>query len=430
MHRATVSGTGLYDSGTMDDRLLLVPDEQRRYLAELLGEGDRAVVEALDAYRTHVQWARTVHQTGQVPVGQIPTFVRSDGGKRILAQTPRRLLSMAVSLMADKAIRVRESERYAPLTAIDHLTERLLDRLATRRLPFSPPDAAVVIDLAIAYPWLEQLRFALNAARLVLANDDAPAVIAALHRLDALFADEPKSLLVSKTMSYHPQIRTLLASHLARDSSVVLRADDTYGPAAVKLIEERHAEWDSVDALAFLARPAGTRASAAWWEEAKERAAGEEPFGRLVIDLLDLVSLVDLIGGTNEEHGFYHPAVVLLGEVNTIIVRGAAWSARFVDRPEVAAVLSRTVLRCSSLVQGLWGVEAMNSKIAYAAVDSLAALENEAGGPELERLLSEVQATLVLRRVGKTLEVSEPEIKSLIKQRSRSRMVHRRPSRH
>jgi hypothetical protein len=147
----------------------------------------------------------------------------------------------------------------------------------------------------------------------------------------------------------------------------------------------------------------------------------------LVVDLLDLVSAIDLTGGSREEHGFYHPDVVLLGEVN-IVVRGAAWSARFVETPEIVDVLGRTVLRCSSLVQGLWGTEPLASKVAYAAVDSLVAFDDDVANSELRRLLNEVQATPVLRRIGQALGVPEPGIKSLIKDRSRHRLVHRRRS--
>lgn len=407
---------------------MLVEEENRPHLSELLIEGDPAVAEALAAYWAHKQRARGLLREGSVPAEEIPTFLKTDTGKQVLRQPPRRLISLAISLMADKATRVRRSERFAPLIDIDHLTERLLDRLATRKLPFTPQDAAVAIDLVTAHPWLEQLRFALHAARSVLDDGDAPAVLAALRRLDTVFVDEPQGLLISKTMSYHPQIRTLLGTHTGAGSSTVFGTDDAYGPAAVRLVDQEHAAWDAVGALTFLAGPRGTRAPAAWWEEAETRTTGTRSFGRLVVDLLGLVSAVDLTDGSIQVHGVYHPAVVLLGEINTIIVRGAAWSARFVDQPEAVLVLNQAVLRCSSLVQGLWGMEPMSSKVAYAAVDSLVALESKVGRPELEQLLSEVQATPVLRRIGNALAVPEQEIRSLIRQRSRNRMVHRRRS--
>lgn len=409
----------------MDDRLLLVDDANRDHLAALLPNGDPAVVEALEGYRAHVQWAREVHRAGWISPEEIPTFTRSDLGRQILSQPPLRLIALATALMADKALRVRTKPRFTPLTDVDHLTEQLLDRLATRKLLYQAADAAVLVDLATAYPWLEQLRLALNAARLILASDDAPAVIAALRRLDATFTEEPKSLLVSKTMSYHPQVRALLAARTVESAPTAFGNDDAYGPAAVELITEGHAGWDSIDAVAFLARPRGTRASAAWWREAEERAHATKAFGALVVDLLDLIAAIELTGGSTHVHGYYHPDILLLGEVNTIIVRGAAWSARFVDHSEAVPALSRAALRCSSLVRGLWGVEPMNSKVAYAAVDSLAAADTEAARTELARLLTEVQAVPVLRRIGRSLETPEPEIKALIKARRPHRLVHR-----
>jgi hypothetical protein len=145
-----------------------------------------------------------------------------------------------------------------------------------------------------------------------------------------------------------------------------------------------------------------------------------------VIDLLDLVSTIDLTGGTREEHGFYYSDVVLLGEINTIVVRGAAWSARFVNHPDILDVLARAVLRCSSLVVGPWGVEPMASKVAYAAVDSVVAIGSNPARAELHRLLDEVQAVPVLRKIGGALEIPEAEIKALIKERGRHRLVHKR----
>lgn len=412
----------------MDDRLLLVEPENRARLSELLEKGDPVADHALLAYQAHQQWARQVHRDGSIPPDRIPTFTESEAGKQLTAQPSHRLIALAASLMADKVIRVRESERFAPMTDADHLTERLLDRLATRKLPYRPGDAAVLVDLASAYPWLEQLRLALNAARFVLDREEAPEVMAALRRLDALFLDTPKTLLMSKVMSYHPQVKALLANRSDAVPSIVFGADDAFGPAASRLIADRYPGQDVAEILGFLALPRGTRAPQSWWSEAKQRASSSEIFRRLVVDLLDLVSAIDLTGGSREEHGFYHPDVVLLGEVNNIVVRGAAWSARFVETPEIVDVLGRTVLRCSSLVQGLWGTEPLASKVAYAAVDSLVAFDDDVANSELRRLLNEVQATPVLRRIGQALGVPEPDIKSLIKDRSRHRLVHRRRS--
>jgi hypothetical protein len=408
----------------MDERLRLVDEENRPHLASLLQDGDPAVLEALTAYEAHVQWAREVHKAGWMSSEEIPTFARADAGRQILTQAPRRLIALAAALMADKAAHMRAAPRFAPLTHIDHLTERLLDRLATRKLPYTPSDAAVIIDLATAYPWLEELRVAISAAQLALDSDDAPAVIQALRRLDAVFVEEPKSLLVSKAMGYHPKVRALLANREGKPSGAV-GTDDAFGPAAAKLLGDRHTGWDSAEALAFLMAARGTRPSKAWWRDAEERAATKEDFGRLVVDLLDLVASVELTDGSDEVHGVYHSDVLLLGEVNTIVVRGAAWSARFVDRLQVADALSRAALRCSSLVRGMWGIEPMNSKVAYAAVASLVAMDTVSSRTELERLVSEVQAVPVLRRIAEHLELSEPEIKALIKDRKPHRLVHR-----
>lgn len=194
---------------------------------------------------------------------------------------------------------------------------------------------------------------ALNAARLVFVREDGQDVIAALHRLDALFLETPQTLLMFKVMSYHPRVKALLARRVDAVPSTVFGTDDAFGPAASRLIVDRYPGQDVAEILGFLALPGGTRAPRSWWSEAQHRAATSEVFEEFVVDLLDLVSAVDLTGGSREEHGFYHLDVVLLGEVNTIIVRGAAWSARFVETPKVVDVLGRTVLRCSSLVQGL-----------------------------------------------------------------------------
>ena len=177
----------------MDDRLLLVEPENRARLSELLEKGDPQVDQAFLAYQAHRQWVRRVHRDGSIPPEQIPTFTESEAGKQLPAPPSRRLIALAASLMADKVIRVRDSKRFAPMTDLDHLTERLLDRLANRRLPYRPGDAAVLVDLASGHPWLEQLRLALNAARFVLDREEGPDVIAALRRLDALFLDTPKT---------------------------------------------------------------------------------------------------------------------------------------------------------------------------------------------------------------------------------------------
>lgn len=408
----------------MDDRVLLVEDENRPHLTTLLEVGDPAVSDALIAYRNHVRWAREVHQSGRMPPNEIPTFLRSTSGKEVLSQSRRRLISLGATLMADKVIRVRSQPRMTPMTEIDHVTEMILDRLVPRKLGYKARDAAVLIDLATAYPWLEQLRFALNAARLVINLDHAPEVIKALQRLDSEFTKEPKTLLISKSLSYHPQVRALLTQYEA-DPSRAVGSDDAYGPAAIALLKASHAHWDSTEALTFLAEPRGTRPAATWWQEAERRSTTGEDFSRLQLDLLDLVAEIDLTGGRAETHGVYRPDVVLLGEINTIVVRGAAWSARFLATPDIVPVLGKVVLRCSSLVRGLWGAVPMNSKVSYAAVDSLIFLDSPIGRSELENLLTEVQAIPVLRRIASSLNVPETEVKGLIKARRPYRLVHR-----
>jgi hypothetical protein len=409
--------------GDVDDRLQLVTEENRDRLQDLLALGDPAVAKALEVYRSHVRWARELQKTGSVRADEIPQFVSSESGKLVLGQSGDTLIALAATLMADKAMRVRESEEHSPLKDVDHLTERLLDRLAVRKLPYQPIDAAVLVDLATTYPWLEQLRVALSAARSVLDAGPSSEVIEALRRLDALLSEIPKTLLISKVMGYQPQVKALLAD---RSGELPLGTDDAFGAAASRLVAERYADQPAAELLAFLAAPRGTRAARSWWSEAERRASRNTIFSRLVIDLLDLVSTIDLTGGTREEHGFYYSDVVLLGEINTIVVRGAAWSARFVNHPDILDVLARAVLRCSSLVVGPWGVEPMASKVAYAAVDSVVAIGSNPARAELHRLLDEVQAVPVLRKIGGALEIPEAEIKALIKERGRHRLVHKR----
>jgi len=160
--------------------------------------------------------------------------------------------------MADKVIRVRESERFASMTDPDHLAEHLLDWLARRKLPYRRNDATVLVDLACAYPWLEQLRLALSAARLVLDRDEAPEVLAALRRLDALYLEAPKTLLISKVMSYHPQVKALPANRADATPDMLFGIDDAFGPAAAQLVAERYPALDVTEVLAFLAMPSGT----------------------------------------------------------------------------------------------------------------------------------------------------------------------------
>lgn len=404
---------------------MLVGAEHRDHLAGMLHDGDPAVAEALVAYQSHIAWVGEVHEAGWISSEDIPSFLQAEAGKQVLSQSRRRLIAMGTALMADKAMRVQTEPRFSPVTDIDHLTEMLLDRLATRKLPFQPADAAVCVELAAAYPWLEQLRFALSAARAVLEDRNDRLVVAALERLDAVFLEEPKSLLVSKVMGYHSRVKALLGA-TPRDPSEVLGSDDAFGPEAVRLVYDHHSSWDAIGALALLAGPRGTRASAAWWSEMETRLAGSQRFEQLVIDLLDLVAAVQLTDGSRDVHGVYYPDVVLLGDVNTAVVRGAAWGARLVDRPRPEAALGRAALRCSSLVRGQWGVDAMSSKVAYAAIDSLIARSSEESQAELERLLNEVQAVPVLRRIAKALDYPESAIKSFIKERRSHRFVHRR----
>jgi hypothetical protein len=411
--------------GTMDERLLLVGDENRDHLAVLLREGDPAAAEALVAYQSHLVWVGEVHAAGWMSGEEMPSFLQAEAGKQILSQSRRRLIAMAAALMADKVLRVRTEPPYSPVTDIDHLTETLLDRLADRKLPFEPSDAAVFLELVAAYPWLEQLRFGLNAARRVLSAGADRSVLTALERLDAVFLEEPKSLLVSKVMGYHPRVKALLGA-TNPDPSEVLGTDDAFGPAAIRLIADRHNSWDAVGALALLGSPRGTRASAAWWSEVETRLLETEELGQLVVDLLDLVAAINLTDGSSKVHGFYRADVVLLGDVNTIVVRGAAWAARLVDLPRPEQALGRAGLRCSSLVRGQWAVEPLNSKVAYAAVDSLIACGSEESRKELVLLIGEVQAVPVLRRIAGALDYSESAIRDLVRERRSHRLVHRR----
>jgi hypothetical protein len=352
-----------------------------------------------------------------------PRIVRPDSwapfadrppGKDLFGRPRDELVAVAIAALHRS---VERSEQRAAGTldiAIVHedsALELVLDRLAGRKLPYEPLDAALALRLATFVLWRDEVRLALNAATRVLDEHPAqPDVVAALEALDAeLDAADP--LRRGMMADWRPKIRALLGVtdprlHLA----TVFGRDDAYAaPALDRALSE--SDWDAAAFLAHLASPRGAQPPAAWWPRTEGTMADQPRAAVLVADLVRLATEVPVTTTTAERHGTYAPPVVLFDDIDTAVVRGLSWAARFVG-DDVVADLGHLALRSSAVVDGWWAADPVNSKVALAAIDTLGAMGSERARTELDQLFGELTLAKLVRRVASARGLTETQVKA------------------
>jgi hypothetical protein len=107
--------------------------------------------------------------------------------------------------------------------------------------------------------------------------------------------------------------------------------------------------------------------------------------------------------------------VILLGETNTVIVRGCVRSCRALPGEWRASLLGSVALRCSAsnhgrIAGGTTVTAPLCAKVALAAVEELGELSDPTATAQLRELFEEIRMAVVLRRVGNTLELPEADI--------------------
>jgi hypothetical protein len=348
------------------------------------------------------------------PVGRWVTFVDRPAGRALLDRSRDELVAVAVATLHRSLDRLAQREAGTLDIAIVHedvLLELVMERLAGRKLPYGPLDAAVAVRLATAVLWRDEVRLALNAATVALdAEPGQPDVVAALEDLDAAL-DAADPLRRGKMADWRPKVRALLGTtdprmHLA----TVLGRDDEYAaPALERVLAETG--WDAAAFLAELASPRGAQPPARWWPSVERWLTGEPQAADLVVDLLRLATEVPVTVTTKERHGVYAPPMILFDETDTAVVRGLAWAAR--DTGDgVVPILGHLALRSAAVVDGWWAADPICSKVALAAIDTLGSIDSDAARAELDALFDEMTLAKLVRRVAAARGRTETEVKA------------------
>jgi hypothetical protein len=113
-----------------------------------------------------------------------------------------------------------------------------------------------------------------------------------------------------------------------------------------------------------------------------------------------------------------------LGEANAIIGRSTVWLMRLIDAPDRVGLLGEVALRCSAPNPGHGNAGAtvpLAPKVAYAAIDTLACLDEAAARVELKVVYERTNLAQTIRRAGLALGESESQIRRTIDEKRQGR---------
>jgi hypothetical protein len=154
-------------------------------------------------------------------------------------------------------------------------------------------------------------------------------------------------------------------------------------------------------AVAHFGEARGSRPSRAWVARCEELAKAGA-FSDLVGQLLELVTSVEVfrLGDGHWE--------CLLSDNNRYIARGAVWAAASAQGSWRPARLGEVALRCGAWKSSI--SELLCSSVSLAAVDALAAIDDQASRDQLRQLVAEAPNAALLKKAAAALGFAEPEV--------------------
>lgn len=341
----------------------------------------------------------------------------------VLAAEHERLGAAAAAAESDDpradALRALEAALAGALEGTEPLPNPMLvmgialDKLQARRLPFSASDVELMLDLGLDRTafWLFPLTVA-AAERVLSVEPGNPPVLSALERAAGRLDDHWRGHYDSDLRAARMRIRALVAASSPGgllDLSVVQEGDAWAEPARAAMVA--HAgRWEGVqDVLAHLASTRGSKPTKAWAVRAAQLLEAHSDAASLFQELLELVLEIEVVPTPDV---VAWPPRWLLAPGNETLLKGAAWSLRFVCGDWVVPLLGRLALRGAARSPDDIVTTPLSASVANAAVDTLIALATAEGEAELRRLLYELRRRDLLKRIAAALDESPAETAS------------------
>jgi hypothetical protein len=316
----------------------------------------------------------------------------SGEGQALLEEDPELLVSVAVRALELRCEYSRAFHERAQggvifggaRVAVPHV---LLSVLRRRRLPWTPADAELLLDLAAGVA-VDELAFAVATAERVLADHPGdPAVYRALSAagpaLDAMKLHQGGSV-----GRLRQRIRTLVGASAPGgllDLSLLQEGDDWVG-AASAAANEHAARWDRTqELLSHLAGARGARPSERWVAQARELLESSAEGPSLARSLLEPVLRLEPA-----------PGKPLLTAANERIVCGAAWAVGVAPSTDSVSLLRDVVLACAG----------PGRTAARAAVEGLVLAGTPAATEALHTLLADVSRVSIRERIAEVVETT------------------------
>lgn len=345
-------------------------------------------------------------------------------GRALLAQPAELLVSVAVSAAAAAVERRRLQNEQADghevvrFEAADAFPADVLGALRRRRLPFSPADVELLLDLGASTmdrerPFarsFETLSFAVAASERLLGREMASAsLVAALERSGQAI----ESLGVaprSDAGELRRRIRALTAAQAPGGLLDLLVVDprDAWAEPAKEVLRAHSERWDGIQGfVALLARARNARPTAKWRHEAAGVAARYDRLPDLLRELLEPIDRIDL-----SSSGLPQPPAWLLAPDNEVLVKGAVWTTAEIEARWVVPLLGRLALRGAAPSPHPTVTTALSLPVASASLETLAAVGTPEATQELRTLLAEIRRRDLLRRIAAMVGEPMPETRA------------------
>ena len=372
-----------------------------------------------------------------------PSQLRDTPEGRALLDAPREIqVAIAVSAAAAAVERRRVQQEQARnegvlrLEPADVFPTAVLDALKRRRLPFTPADVELLLDLGTSTMQpddvfgrsFETLKFGVSAAASAIRDTPASApVLGALERAGSAL-DRLQLVHTSDAGAVRRRIGQLIAANVPGgllDLSI-LDGPDAWAQRAADVLRRHVERWDRVaDLLGLLAAATTTRPTKSWRRRAAALAGDYDGYGRLLRDLIEPILDIELTPSSVP-----WPPSWLLAPGNEPLARGAAWALADVDGDWVVPLLGRLALRCAAASPHPQVTTALAYPVASGAVEALAAMDTDASRAELRILLVEIRRRDLVRRIAGTLgePAEETETRDARLRRDKRREVQQKAS--
>jgi len=334
--------------------------------------------------------------------------------RRLIAEEkPELLVSMAICLLwplappprprrsRSEAPRGREvTDWFSSVLGPKMFRGQVLGTLAKRSLPFSAGDVELMCGLAGHGTDPEAFSFVASIVRRHFSAHPSDRTV--LGAAEALLA-RASGTSARRSPSFSALQTTVSGQNVRQGAdNALLDGGDNFAPPARDAVARLYSSWPQVwRAVAHFGEARGSRPAKAWVATCEELAKAGA-FSDLVEELLELVTLVEVF---RPGDGHWE---CLLSDHNRYVVRGAVWASASAQGRWRSARLGEVAVRCGAWKSSV--SEILCSSVSLAAVDALAAIDDQASRDQLRQLVVEAPNAQLLRKAGTALGLGALEV--------------------